>query len=261
MRLFIILLFYCFSCVNPLVKWAEGDVLPFKIVALEHKLDEISGLAFDQDYKLLSVNDEEGIIYTIDFQNGKIIDELKFKDEGDFEGIERLGEFYFVLESDGDLFKIDSKGNRKKYDLFEQKKFEFEGLCKLDDTNLLIACKHHEKKSKEDYIWIFQYNLEKEELEEAPFLKLKREQKLKHFRPSGICYSFSEQKLMIVSGVSQQILIVDMKNQKWNVKDLNKLELSQAEGIAIDQVGNVIISTEKNSFDSAKLNYFNQSEF
>lgn len=252
------ILFICIylSCENPISKENREELTATKSFQLTKSLEEISGLAFDIDSNIIAINDEEGIIFTLNPEDGRIIHETKFKKEGDFEGIAQINGLVYALESDGDIFEVDQKGERKKYDLFEDKDYEFEGLCPYGKESLLIACKHHKKKELDkDYVWVFQFNLEKKQRLEKAFLKLKRTEDLKHFRPSAINYNSHNGELYLLSGASRQLLILDQEQNIKKIYQLNYFDFPQAEGLLVDNSGGFFIATERNTFEFAKLLY------
>ena len=75
---------------------------------LPDKLKEISGLSYYKENQLICVNDEQGKIFIYDINQQKIIDKIPFGKDGDYEGVEVVGDEVFVLKSDGKLkgFKI-----------------------------------------------------------------------------------------------------------------------------------------------------------
>ena len=78
---------------------------PDAVIELDKELREISGLTIFDDQHLGAIQDEKGIMYKIDLDTGEIVGRERFADDGDFEGIERVGDIFYVLRSDGDLFE------------------------------------------------------------------------------------------------------------------------------------------------------------
>lgn len=263
MSYFYLLLMSVFcSCFSPINERAKDDLVPNYIVQLPHELDEVSGLAFDKDSNLIAVNDELGIVYTLDSKTGDILSKFTFKKEGDFEGIAVVQELTYVLESDGDLFELNMGTEKTKYDLFDDKDFEFEGLCRAKHQSLLLACKHHKNKEKDkEYIWLYGFDLKKKMLQPEPYLKLKRTAALKNFKPSAIDFNFRSNELFILSAATRQLLVVNENKSIKEIYPLNYSDAPQAEGILLDQKGGLFVATERNTFEFAKLLYFEAKNF
>lgn len=78
---------------------------PTAVFELDDELEEISALSAGPEGLLLAVQDEEGYIYRLDPDSGDVIRRDRFSGKGDYEGIEWVGAWIYVLESNGDLFR------------------------------------------------------------------------------------------------------------------------------------------------------------
>lgn len=232
---------------------------PTEDIKLEKKLNEISGLTFVNTNSLACINDEKGKIYQIDlysFEQSKIID---FKDKGDFEGIIHASGKYYVLESNGDLYQVKHNGESKRFDLFK-KGYEFEGLTITpDQKKLLLACKKHKSKEKDKTIWIYSFDIESKELDEKPFLKLRKDEIKENFRPSGLAFH-PNGNLFIISGVSNIIVELNSELKPINQAQLPEFKYPQVEGICFDKNGGMYISSEKDYLERGKLYFLKQNE-
>jgi hypothetical protein len=56
---------------------------PDQVYKLNSELEEISALTYLEDGKLACVQDEDGILYTFDAQEGEIVGKYKFGKHGD----------------------------------------------------------------------------------------------------------------------------------------------------------------------------------
>jgi uncharacterized protein YjiK len=84
---------------------------PERIIELPARLTEISGLTDFTQTEVGCVEDENGIIYLIDLNSGKISRTIEFSGGGDFEGITYAEGSFYVLRSDGVLFSVtEEKG-------------------------------------------------------------------------------------------------------------------------------------------------------
>src|SRR5690606_26184362 len=84
---------------------------PSQYIELPEELDEISGLEqFGKD-KLICINDEVGTVYVIDVNSSSIVQQINFREKGDFEGIASDGQMIYVITSDGHLYEINFNKN------------------------------------------------------------------------------------------------------------------------------------------------------
>lgn len=232
------------SCITAIENELSYDFTnPQLKIELPRELNEISGLHWKKADELWAINDEKGIIYLLNVDSGKIINRVKFKKKGDFEGITKVGGHFYALKSNGTLMKVKNEKSTSK-ELFK-KGYEFEGLCYSPSRNsLLLACKEHKKSSKNKFIWIFEYDLLHEELKEEPFLKIEKRDIGEEFKPSGIAIH-PNGNIYITSGVSGQILQVDQTLQKIKMAQLDREGFPQLEGICFNDEGELYLATEK----------------
>jgi uncharacterized protein YjiK len=77
---------------------------------LPKELIEISGLTYNsKNNTLLAINDEAGRLYTLDATDFNLIEKKEFGNNGDYEGIEIVGDIVYVLKANGDITPIDIK--------------------------------------------------------------------------------------------------------------------------------------------------------
>ena len=112
---------------------------------LDNELREISGLTYANG-RLIAVQDEKGKIFMLNPVTGKIIEEHKFWSAGDFEGIVVVGQYLYVLKSNGNIYQtpLDKPDEdlTVKYDLGFGSGWNFEGITYLPQgEKLLIATK------------------------------------------------------------------------------------------------------------------------
>lgn len=226
-------------------------------IRLEKKLDEISGLTFVNENTIACINDEKGNIYWIDLASENQFKYIDFKDEGDFEGIQKVGENYYVLKSNGDLYLVESNSKSTKFNLFE-KGYEFEGLTFHEKRNsLLIACKIQDSDEKDDFLWVFEFDLESKRIIKSPYLKIEKSIIHKNFRPSGIAMH-PNGNLFIISGVSNRIAEFTKDLELLNVVKLPEFQFPQIEGICFSNNGTLYLSSERDFFDNGKLYSFKE---
>lgn len=253
-KLFLVLIFIS-SC-TPKVdrKFDYNFSNPKAIIDLPRELNEISGLHWEKENKLWAINDEKGIAYALNVNNGKILDKIKFKKRGDFEGIAKVEETLYVLKSNGTLLAVENNKRTKK-ELFA-KGYEFEGLCYLKNRNsLLLACKEHKKANKNKFVWVFEYDLVTQRLREAPYLKIEKKEIGRKFKPSGIAIH-PDNSVYIISGVSSQLIKVNPISNEMKEVQLQEKNFPQLEGICFNKEGEMYLASERGALNRGKLYKF-----
>jgi len=218
---------------------------PVAKFVLSDDLEEISGLAYIDENTIAAVQDEDGAIFLIDSNSGEIKDEIQFGKNGDYEGITYCHGKYWVLRSDGTLFKVRNNKEPKKFSFNDKKGFDFEGLC-YDEKNerLLIACKSHKKKDKNKYIYIYGFSLKDKKFEDKPVLKISKEKIHPRFKPSGIAIH-PNGDIYILSAFSNTLVVLSESGDLKSVVPLIVKNFQQAEGITFTPDGDLYISNEK----------------
>jgi len=97
----------------PIIDPAPSEIFPYKVNApnrvydLKKKLREISDLCYDATSSALwAVADEKGTLYRLHLPEVSPIDKFKFGENGDYEGIEAIGDTLYVMESNGRITRI-----------------------------------------------------------------------------------------------------------------------------------------------------------
>jgi len=245
---------------------------------LPKKLVEISGLSLIDKNRLACVQDEKGNIYIYNLQVGDIEKKIDFGDDGDYEGIEIIGDDAWILKSNGTLYRAKNflkkdEPETKKYNTDLSGKNDTEGLGYDPlSKNLLIACKGHpftdDKKGKE-YKAIYRFHSESKKLNKHPYLLIVLDSVKSHkdyntmaklgvellatldhskgdvsFQPSGIAIHPISGKMYVLAS-SGNVLVVFSESGKMlaMVKLISKL-YAQPEGICFDKDGTMYISNE-----------------
>ena len=226
----------------------EGAVLE-----LGKELAEISGMFYKDDQSIYAIQDEKGKIYEINTHTGKFKPILSFKSKGDFEGLTYVYPHYYVLKSDGDIYKVSEDGEFEKFTFPDNKGFEFEGIALHPDKNaLIVACKKHGDKDEKDFIWLYSFSLEKEHYMQDPFLKYSKDDVHDKFQASGISFD-EEGKLYLISAKSFTIAAFDSSLQLIDKAQLPYLRYPQVEGICFAPDGTLYLSSEKGDQNKGKL--------
>jgi len=230
-----------------------------EIVELPSILNEISGIAFSTDGNLFGHNDENGTIYQIDPNTGKIIKLFQlgfFGLEEDFEDIEIVDDAFFLITSSGILYQFQEGSNLEKVKFKEinlefSSKFEIEGLCYDHETNsLLVACKNYAGKNNKGKRAVYSFSLQNNKLIKIPrFLislkELKKKYGMKEFFPSAISRQPETGNIFILSSKGEPAIIeINSKGDLVSGGKLNKKRHPQSEGLAFNKNGDMLISNE-----------------
>ena len=144
---------------------------------LSHHLKEISGLASSEDGRIFTHDDERGIVYQLNYKNGKILKRFSIANkipDRDFEGIAITKDKFYLITSSGDIYEFNEADNGKNskskiYRTGLTVSYNIEGLCFDPLTNsLLIACKGFPGKNLKGYRAVYSYDLIEKKLASKP---------------------------------------------------------------------------------------------
>lgn len=262
----------CFCCTQqPTVKPSAAPAqaaLPYDlenpsltINLVSDDLKEISGIGpTEQKGVYVAIADEKGVIYFVDGAGGGAVrDTVLFRDKGDFEGVEMVGETLWAMKSDGKLFAVERWKNGKpqvtEYDTPLKKSDDVEGLGYDHERKaLLLACKGDPDSSYLRKVYAFdvktrQFNpqpvisLDPKRVNElVPYLD---SEKHDYFSPSGIAVHPKTGEIYLISAALKRLVVLDKNTGNIHMAArLNKKLLPQPEGISFDPEGNLIISSE-----------------
>ena len=111
---------------------------------LSKKLTEISGLSLTEDQEqFIAINDEQGKLFFLDIEEGKLLAEEKFHKKGDYEGLEAVGEKIYIAKHNGTIYEYvettkDERPTPKAYNTFLNEKNDVEGLGYDASINLSL---------------------------------------------------------------------------------------------------------------------------
>lgn len=230
-------------------------------VSLHKDLKEISGLTYYKDGTFLAVQDELGLIFILDEQSGEIQDEWKFGKKGDYEGITLVKQWIYVLRSDGDLYRFNTRTKETiKLSNPFAKEAEFEGLC-YDQTKqqLILSCKSTHRSKKDKQMLFYGYDLKTEKWIKDPIYRLNKNEiealagfKLKTLKASGIVQHPVSQDFFVVASLGSVLIQL---NSSFQLKRIIPLQdnFNQPEGITINSNGYLVISNEANKNQKATI--------
>lgn len=235
---------------------------PYQQFYLPFELREISGLAWKEEDQILTIQDEEGIIFVYQPSKQEIGKKVKFGKNLDYEGIAFAGEKVYVLERDGDIFEIDSLVGEsiesKKYETPLSYQQNAEGLAYDPiDNCLLVALKDAREESNEAgeglKRLIYSFDLNDNRMSEKPLyfidqLELGRliyqKEKSYEFKPSGIAVNPENGYIYVISSVGRLLLVINRTGALLYAESLNPSQLPQPEGITFDADGRLYLSSE-----------------
>ena len=236
---------------------------PAEMFELPGELEEISGLTFYRNNQIMCIQDEDGKAFIYDTFSKNIIYEEKFDKDDDYEGVEIVDRFVYVVNSEGDLFhfelKLDPEADRDKTPLSDAN--DVEGLGYLPSKHfLLLACKERAQLSTAKSIEgkaVYAYDINQEKLLEEPYLIIKNKDiaglikqndysMAKHFpfKPSAIAVHPVDQSVYILASVGKLLIIIDKNKKLEKIIPLPPEHFIQPEGICFDPEGNLFISNE-----------------
>ncbi|NQY66448.1 MAG: SdiA-regulated domain-containing protein [Flavobacteriales bacterium] len=266
MRLVLLLLSFIFSAVinlqaqkndNNKTSFESYDFSnPQQAWILPDRLEEISGITSYAENTIACVNDEEGVIFLWDTKWASVKRKIKFAYYGDYEGITYIKPYFYVINSEGLLFRYNEETDKlKKHQLPFEWDNQIEGLCIESDTTLFLVLRDASGLygKEESYNGIYRYNINSKKTELAFKLELDHEVGL-----SGICINKEKSKVFVISHRrSNELIVFSLKTGE--VESIVKLDLErfpQPEGICFDSEGNLFISNEISEDDNSTLYKF-----
>jgi uncharacterized protein YjiK len=263
----------CFCCTQkPAPTNASATVTPnglpydlqnptLTINLVSEDLQEISGISpTDEPGKYLAIADERGEIFFVDGNGGGAISRrVLFREKGDFEGVEMVGDILWAVKSDGKVFEVSDWKNTPpkvaEYDTPLHKSDDVEGLgYDAGRHALLLACKGDPDSGYLRNIYAF--NLKTKELDPKPLYAIDpnevnklvpygETEKHDYFSPSGVAIHPKTGEVYVISAALKRLVVLNKETGK--IISANRLEkklLPQPEGIAFDRDGNLHLSSE-----------------
>ena len=257
---------------------------PTLVGELDERLDEISGLSpSTTPGELLAVADEKGTVYRINGGSGTLLWNLDFWKEGDYEGIELVGQDIWVVKNTGTLYRITGAGTPEqettKYNGFLSDENDVEGLA-YDPANnrLLLACKDDARDdgNDKDGRYIFAFDLGSKTFNEQPVFSIHRkdvlhylgicEKSKKHDKlvdffgdddfdlsPSALAIHPRTGQMFLTSSVGKLLVVLSSTGKIEAIHKLDKATYPQPEGLAFATDGSLYVSTERRGDRPARL--------
>jgi uncharacterized protein YjiK len=252
-------------------------------------LREISGLTTSPKAdKLAAVQDEKGQLFYINKKSGKVDPSVIFAEDGDFEGIEFVGDTLWVVKSKGRLFKLWNL-DKTPYDMAtfkieSLKKANIEGLGYDAKNHRLLLAQKGEKTDEATSRSIFAFDLKNQvpsvskvfdiSLKDFQgFLSDKKEKRYQHlvadyvnnplakgveFGPSGVAVHPLSGNIFIISSINKVLIVISSEGKILEMVKLDKNRFPQPEGICFDTNGTLYLSSEAKDDPKGKLFVFKQ---
>ncbi len=222
---------------------------PTAAFRLDRALVEISGLAVRPDGRLAAIEDERGVLYTLDPTSGAILAEHEFAGRADYEGVEWAAGAAWVLQSNGHLFEIPGgTGEATEHETPLKKSCDAEGLA-LDaaGSRLLVACKEDPGEGLGDVKTVYAFSLATRTMDAQPAFVLDRaalDGGGENFKPSALAIHPRSGALYVLSSVRKALAVVAPDGQSVEVIGLSPELFRQPEGLAFLPDGTLLIASE-----------------
>jgi len=243
---------------------------------LDNDLEEISGLSMTTDQRyLVAIQDEDGKVFLLNPVDGKIEQEIDFWKDGDYEGVEVVGDDVYVVKSSGTLYRIQGLGSDQqkvdKFNDFLNGDNDVEGLAyDAENQRLLLACKaasgaDTEEPSKSIYAFPLSnlsleqdpaYCIRKQDVQDflgmTPMLR-KVDEIVSFFDPDESDFDFSPSALAIhpvsgdlyiLSSIGNMLMVIAADGTLLHLEKLEKKVHEQPEGLCFAPDGTLYLSNE-----------------
>ncbi|MEO6639435.1 MAG: hypothetical protein ABIN25_14240 [Ginsengibacter sp.] len=249
---------------------------PAKLI-LGSELAEISGISFyPRDSSVFAISDETGYLYKIHLNKNFLIEKWKFNEKHDFEDVIQLDSSFYVLESNGNIEKLDFAPGAEKVDgrdtVFNRRsifpadnvfKNEFESLYYDEGyKGIVMICKDCEEDGfRVTTAWLYDpvadtYTKSIFKINLDIIAKQIGKDSMK-FRPSAAAMNPVTKDVWVIASTEELIVVLDTKGNMKEVYTLNPLIFPKPEGITFTPSGVLMISNEAvDKYGSASLLIF-----
>lgn len=228
---------------------------PDEVYVLPEYLEEVSGLTFYQTSQLAMLNDEQGRMYVYDLESRKIVHRVRFHGGGDFEGIERVGDYVYAIKSNGKLyrFNVQMEGVVEEIKTPFDSENDVEGLGHDPRTNhLLIALKEDGDIKDVDVKGkaIYGYHIPSQSFQKTP-RHIIQDKELKRvvgnkfkFKPSAVAIHPLTGEVFVLASVGRSLLVFGPDGKPKHLTKLKRGLFPQPEGMTFTPNGDLYISNE-----------------
>ncbi len=224
-------------------------------VELEERLEEISGLAYDEKRKeFLAINDEQGVIFILDAGTYIIKKKIHFGEKDDYEEIQFSNDTIYVLRSDGTIFKMNYDGNDisdvKRFN-YEGSKAEFESFYVTPAGSELVLIPKNSKDAKINKTtstYVIDANTGKHISGEKFNIDWKELKYANTLHPSAVAVQSRTKEIYVLASIEKLLIVLDTVGNIRAEYSLPRSTFQQPEGITFDDKDNIYISNEAGGF-------------
>ena len=245
-----------------------GELRILKTWELPESLKEISGISHIDDSKLACIQDEKGSIYIYDLTLKSIVKEIQFGPRGDYEAIRIIDSTAYVMDSGGQLFRIENfEIEGRRVEVFQtgfSKKHDIESFDINKTTGeILTIPKENNLLSSRDRFLIYELDSTTFDIKEDCFINLSYRDPIfeldvswfmeTNFFPSELTIHPTTKEIYILDSKTPRILILkpDGSPKKMHLLDPEKFQ--QPEGLSFDSEGRIYISNEEGNFQKQNI--------
>lgn len=223
---------------------------PEREIILPSSLEEVSGITWVNDSTIACVEDNFGAIYFLNLLSENVNRSRSFGGPGDYEDISLVEDAYYVLKSDGVIYKVREKETDTYYTSLS-KENNVEGLCfDKENRRLLLALKGKALSGEKKGRQILSVNLKSMEVSDEPVVSISPKKvsdkagRKVNFRPSGVAIHPINSEIYIISSTGNSILRFSPTGDLVDFAFLDKKSFRQPEGITFGRDGTLYISNE-----------------
>ncbi|WP_315819710.1 hypothetical protein [Paraflavitalea speifideaquila] len=122
-----------------------------QVIVLDKELLEISGMSYLPDTRIAAINDEDGKVFLVNSTTGDYT-VTKFGRKRDYEDVVMVGNYYYVLESNGNIHRVPVavSNTEDEYEFPRDKKIEFETLYYDPHLKKLVLMSKEQRETKKE---------------------------------------------------------------------------------------------------------------
>lgn len=236
------------SFVPPIPGYQESSK---KVIVLDKELLEISGMFYMPDTRIAAINDEDGKIFLINSTTGDYT-VTKFGRKRDYEDIVMVGNYFYVLESNGNIHRVPAgQANvEEEFEFPRDKKIEFESIYYDPQLGKLVLLSKEQRETKKGVI-AYTFSMDSLQFSDNILFEIRRKEIHKwlkdnnaQFKPSAATIHPILNRLFIVASVGKAMLQTTLNGTIEAAWQLNPDQFPQPEGICFAPNGDMFISNE-----------------
>lgn len=232
---------------------------------LPKKLREASGLALTSGGRLVTHNDELGVVYVLDSADARVLGSISlghFTPEDDFEGIAVKQDTIFLVTSNGNIFRFRMAplGSRVAFGVLKTpltSANNVEGLEYDPETDcLLLACKgkagisRREREQWKEYRAVYAFSLAEGRLLPEPRFLIAVKEVGGRFNPSGIARHPLSGTFFVLAAEGSRLLELSPSGELLGSQEIRAKENPNPEGIAFLSDGTLVLVNDADTEQS-----------